>query len=374
MSNHPRLPRQLPGGHPLLECISRVRSAKLPRTPLLLIALLGSCSLMSETGPRNADIKHGEHPYELIEVKTRADLPSAGRTYGMGEIPKPLKGSGYSDKIRARDALDIIITDLAEESPFHSKGTSSDFGPVEVPEDGKISIPYLGEVQVMNRSLSQVSSELNERLRPISSTARAAVGRTNRIPRTANVIGEVKHPGLFPLERSNISSVDLLAASGGPTQPEYQFKYTLRRAGRDYTFDYAAFRAKAFPIEEGDVLNVATDTSNRFYVLGALNKPNIVPFPGPAPTLADAISAATGFDEKRSDPSGVFVFRKGNPDQVFTLNLKDPSSMFLSQRFPIRGEDLVYITEAPLTRWNRLVTQMLPVSQALFNIDRITSN
>ena len=82
----------------------------------------------------------------------------------------------------------------------------------------------------------------------------------------------------------------------------------------------------------------------------------------PSPTLADALGAATGLAERRSDPSGVFVFRKGNPDFVYTFNLKDPSLIHLIQRFPIQGNDIVYVPEAPLARWNRLISQILPVS------------
>jgi len=86
------------------------------------------------------------------------------------------------------------------------------------------------------------------------------------------------------------------------------------------------------------------------------------------------VGAATGFDERRSDPSGVFVFRKGNPDVVYTFNLKRPEIMSLIQRFPIEGEDIVYVTEAPLARWNRLITQVLPVSvsQAANSASRFT--
>ena len=121
-------------------------------------------------------------------------------------------------------------------------------------------------------------------------------------------------------------------------------------------------------------MSVNTDTTNRFYVMGAINKPTTVPFPVPAPTLADALGAATGLDERRSDPSGVFVFRKGEPDLVYTINLKDPGSMLLTQRFAIRGEDIVYVTEAPLVRWNRLISQIAPLSQTVYYLDRIKGN
>ncbi|MES2657372.1 MAG: hypothetical protein V4689_02080 [Verrucomicrobiota bacterium] len=342
--------------------------------PLTCLYLLSSCTYMSQTGPQKSAIEGKQTAYELIEVKSRSDLPGPGRSYGSGELPPQIKGGGYSDKVRSRDSLRFIITDLTEQSPFYTRGEPYEFGPIEVPDDGRITIPYAGEIQVMNESLSKISASLNEKLKPISNTAQASVGRSNRIPRTANVIGEVKDPGPVPLERSNISSLDLLAASGGPVDAEHLFKYTLRRNARDYVFDFQGFRQRSFLVEEGDLLSVTTDMSNRFYVMGAINKPTTVPFPVPAPTLADALGSATGLDVKTSDPSGVFIFRKGNPDQVFTVNLKDPASVFLTQRFAIRGEDLVYVTEAPLARWNRLIAQLLPfsqLSQAAYNIDRV---
>lgn len=300
--------------------------------------------------------------YRLIAVSSRADLPSRGRTYGMAERPARIKGEPYSDRIRPRDTLDFVITDPSNQSPFFSKGDVFRFGPIEVPEDGNVSFPYVGDIQVGDESLAGVAAELAEKVKPISNTAQVSVVRSERFPRTANVIGEVKSPGPVPLERTGISSLDLLAVSGGPTEAEHLFEYTLRRGNRDYHFDYLGFRRNPFPIEEGDLLSVTSDMSNRFHVMGAINRPVTVPFPTPSPTLADALGAATGLDESRSDPSGVFVFRKGSPDTVYTFDLKDPGVMPLVQRFPMKGEDIVYVTEAPLARWNRMISQILPTT------------
>ncbi|NJM36994.1 MAG: hypothetical protein HC845_03470 [Akkermansiaceae bacterium] len=337
----------------------------------LPLFLLPSCVYLAESGPLKKEIKKQNDSYELIEVKSPADLPPAGRSYGQGKIPPRLKGESYSDKVRKRDVLRFIITDLSEQSPFFTRGDVFNYGPVEVPEEGRVSVPYVGEIQVIDRSLAEISSQLDEKLKPISSTAQGSVIRSGRISRTANVIGEVRKPGPVPLERDGINSLDLLSASSGPNGLEHLYKYTLRRGGRDYVFDYQAFRTKPFLVEEEDLLSVTQDTGNRFYVMGSIPRPTIVQFPVPSPTLADALGAAAGLDERRSDPSGIFVFRKGNPDKVYVVNLKDPSSILLTQRFKIRGEDTVYITEAPLSRWARLLSQVNPLSQAAFNIDRI---
>jgi polysaccharide export outer membrane protein len=337
--------------------------------------LLASCSLISETGPLKSSIDDETDNYVLVDVSSPADIPSQGRKYGLAEVPPRIKGPAYSDKVRARDSLEFVITDLSEQSPFHTAGSAYKYGPLEVPEDGRISIPYVGEIEVIGQSLSEISKDLNMRIKPVSNSAEVAVIRTGRLPRYANVIGEVKTPGPVPLERDGLTSLDLLAASGGPTQEEHLFKYNLRRNGVDYRFDYVGFRSNAFTVEEGDLLSVSRDSGNRFHVMGAINRPTSVAFPSPAPTLTDALGAATGFDERRSDPSGVFIFRKGSPDTVYTFNLRDPATIPLIQRFPIQGEDIVYVTEAPLSRWNRLISQFLPgqVFQAAGTATRVSN-
>jgi polysaccharide export outer membrane protein len=323
---------------------------------------LGSCSLVSQSGPNKSRINQTTPDFSLIEVKSLEEIPARARNYGLAQAPPPLRGEAYSDKIRPRDSLSFHLTDLAEESPFFSRDRMYEFGPVEIPDAGRVSIPYVGEIQVIGLTLAEVAADLGERIKPVSATARVSVIRVGRVPKTANVIGEVNKPGPIPLERAGITSIDALAYSGGTTKEEHLFTYTLRRNGRDYPFDYVGFRQNAFPLEEGDLLNVSADSANRFHVMGAINRPTTLVFPIPEPSLADALGAAAGLDERRADPSGVFVFRAGDTNQIFTFNLNDPGIIHLIQRFPIQGDDLVYVTEAPLARWNRTISQFLPVA------------
>lgn len=331
-----------------------------------------SCNLISEAGPLKGNIRKKGAAYEVVDVKSAADIPGQGRSYGVAETPPPIKGQAYSDKIRVRDSLEFTITDVSQQSPFNSGGANK-IGPLEVPQEGRVSIPYVGEIEVIDFTLSQVAANLEEKLKPISQTARVSVHRGNRVPMTANVLGEVHTPGPVSLERAGMNSHDLLSASGGPKGSEHLYSYSLRRGDKEYHFDYLGFRRHPFIVEEGDLLTVTTDASNRYHVMGAINRPVSISFPLPSPTLADALGSATGLDERRSDPSGVFVFRKGSPDTVYTFNLKDPSTMALVQRFPIQGEDIIYITEAPLVRWNRMLSLILPGSafQAVNSAERL---
>jgi polysaccharide export outer membrane protein len=334
-----------------------------PAIPALSLAL-PCCSLLSGTGPLKGTIQDQAQAgaFELVEVRSETQVPRRSRSYGLAQVPPRMKGEGYSDRIRARDNLVFVVTDLSEQSPFYSKGSVFRYGPLEVPEDGLVSIPYVGALQVIDRSLAEVAADLAEKVRPISKTAQVNVSRSGRLDRTANVLGKVRNPGPVPLDRKGLTSVDALAAAGGPGEAEHLFHYLVRRGGRDYRFDYLGFRANPFPLEEGDLITLTADEDNRFHVMGAVNKPTTVPFPSPHPTLADALGAGIGFNEQRSDPSGLFVFRPGSPSTVYTFDLRNPSVLPLVQKFPIKGQDLVYVTEAPLSRWNRLITQILPIS------------
>lgn len=333
-------------------------------TGIVFLFSLGSCSLVSESGPLKSAIQTDSPSYQLIAVHAPGDIPPQSRSYGTAQIPTRLQGEAYSDKIRERDTLTFVVTDLSEESPFFNQNSIFNYGPVEVPEGGMVSIPYVGDIQVIDRTLAEVSADMSEKIRSVSGTAQPSVVRTGRIPRTANVIGEVREPKPVPLERSGITSIDALAASGGTKGAEHLYTYTLRRGGSDYHFDYVGFRKNAFPIEEGDLLTVTTDNFNRFHVMGAINRPTSLAFPVPEPTLADALGSAEGLDERRSDPSGIFVFRSGKPNRIFTFDMKNPEIIHLMQRFSIQGGDVVYVTEAPLARWNRMISQFFPVAIA----------
>ena len=68
---------------------------------------------------------------------------------------------------------------------------------------------------------------------------------------------------------------------------------------------------------------------------------------------------------------------------ITTLMLRTPPVHYVSgnslvlalgDQFMLQQRDVVYVTAAPITRWNRWVSNVLPSLQGLFNIDRIGSN
>ena len=93
-----------------------------------------------------------------------------------------------------------------------------------------------------------------------------------------------------------------------------------------------------------------------------------------AMSLTQALGEVGGLQETRANGRGVYVIRGSEYDDiidVYQLDVSQAWALALGDEFVLQPRDIVYVSAAPITRWNRWVSNVLPSLQGLYNLDRI---
>ncbi len=104
--------------------------------------------------------------------------------------------------------------------------------------------------------------------------------------------------------------------------------------------------------------------SKKVYVLGEVLKPGIQPITDSPISIMDAINLSGGLDPKSADPSHIFVIRGDYArPTVYWLDANSPDELLLAENFKLLSQDVVFISTANVTRWNRVIDQVFPSLQ-----------
>ncbi len=160
---------------------------------------------------------------------TRTD-PARG-TYARGDLAKfRADTSGLPPAflepeyvIGPGDVLDVVFL-------FHSDLSTTS---LEVRPDGRISLPYLGDVEAAGETPMSLDSLLTHRFAEILRSPEISVIVKKTAARQVYVLGQVHAPGVFPM-RGATSLVQAIARAGGMlASASREHVVVLRRVGRD---------------------------------------------------------------------------------------------------------------------------------------------
>lgn len=122
-------------------------------------------------------------------------------------------------------------------------------------------------------------------------------------------------------------------------------------------------------------VRVADYRGRKVYVLGEVGKTGIVPITDQVLTIADALAFSGGISPDSADPRHIYVIRgKIEEPLIFWLDAKTPEKMLLAERFSLQPRDILFVSSAPATRWNRALNQILPTVQTVWYTQAIVKN
>ena len=232
----------------------------------------------------------------------------------------PASSADY--RLGPEDFLEITLFNVPEGETGVTPRTSG----VRVSQEGKITLPLLGDITVAGLTTSALEQVLRQRYDQYLQNPQVGVRVKEYHSQQVSVIGAVGRPGTFQLSGPK-TLIDLLAMAGGISDKASSQVHIYRQAqaGRQsYIVDLLALASNPdavnMPVLAGDVINVPQ--AGMFFVDGAVGRPGSYPLLS-SYTLTQALAVAGGVDETLADYSSVSIFRRrGGPEpEILPVNL-----------------------------------------------------
>lgn len=308
-------------------------------------------------------------------VPITADLVAPARP--VASIPQELlnvRAEQY--RIQPGDTLLVTVWDHPElTTPAGNQQQAVTNGRLVQP-DGTFFYPYAGKLNVKGMTIEELRSTLVSRLAQYLRNPQLDV----------NVVGygsRVSLQGAFvdttPQELTTVP-LTLSQAIGRARINAEQADlagFVLTRDGRNYALDLDALNrdgsvAPDIYLRPGDHLFLPFNDRKEVYVIGEVLRPQALNFKTTDMSLTQALGRTGGLNPVTSKGEAVYVIRgiedqQREPATVYHLDAGSPTAFALADRFSLRPGDVVWVGPAGITRWNRFLSQLLPLSGIINN-------
>jgi polysaccharide export outer membrane protein len=269
----------------------------------------------------------------------------------------------------------IVAVGGTESSSVPSATAGGNLDPVGrvVQPDGSIYFPYVGKVKVAGQTTDTIRTDLTSRLDKFVKDPQLDVTISSYRSQKVYVSGAVKAPGSLAVTDTPETVADAISGAGGYSAGADLAAATLNRGGQVFPLDLYAFfyngdLSQNVLLKDGDVINVPERRLKKVFVLGEVAKPVSQVMPVGPFSLSEAIADAGGLNPLSANASQVYVFRKGldRTVDVFQLDAASPGMLVLADQFPLQPRDVVFVDAAHVTRFYRVVSQILPFASSFY--------
>lgn len=249
--------------------------------------------------------------------------------------PSSTSSAGAPSQVGAGDTLVITVYG-------HSELSSR----VTVDVDGRITLPFIGELQVEGQSPSSVGRAVARALREggYLIDPQVAVDVVTVRSQVASILGEVRHPGRYAIE-GRLTLLELIALAGGLEDKAGSSVTVLRRTVEGNTTSLhipltegvskqPTNEARALELQAGDVVHVGE--APLFYVYGEVLRAGEFSFEQDMNVMR-ALSLAGGLTQRGSERR--LEIRRVHPETGKLVRIR------VTQADPVLPGDVVFVNE-----------------------------
>ncbi len=277
----------------------------------------------------------------------------------VGELPNDAMCE-YQDSIYEDDILNIMVFHPTRKDLMESIRTINETIGFRV-KNGEINIPDIQAICVRGLPLEMARGVIERAVRDQVGEAEVFLSYRDRLSRKVELAGLVKTASI-PVD-GKIRLYDVLSRAGIPPCANFFMSY-VSRCNCPLPLDISKLMLEGdmcqnIVMRGGDKVFIADDCEGRATVMGEVMKPTAIPLPKGYISLREALVAAGG------------IPFTGNRDciQIIRGNLPSPKIYVLSWEHIVNlpndslllmPGDTVYVSERPITQWNRFISQLLP--------------
>ena len=286
-------------------------------------------------------------------------------------------------KLSPGDVLSIQLWAYPEITPPIQDATNIKAVGYPIDPNGNVYLPLVGQIKVAGKTLADTNQLLRNQFAKYLKHPDVVVRVLSYEGRRYFVNGQVLRSGQFTLNDQPISIYTALGQAGG-VNPETgdNTNIQLIRQGQTYNLNVLTLEKQGLSlhnllIQPNDTIFVNTKQNQKLYVMGESNKSQALPLRDQGMTLSDVLGESEGINPYSASAAKIYVMRTDlttRHSTIYHLNLSSLGNFSLANQFAMQKNDIVYIDATGLTRWQRIMNQIVPFSSALYSFDQLGGN
>lgn len=285
--------------------------------------------------------------------------------------------------LSAGDVLSIQLWAYPEITPPIQDATNIKAVGYPIDSKGNIQLPLVGSVRIAGKTLAETNQFLHQQFAKYLKHPDVVVRVLSYEGRRYFVNGQVMRSGQYTLNDQPISIYTALGQAGGiNTQTGDITNIQLIRNGQTYKLNTIQLEKQGLSlhqllIQPNDTIFVNTKQEQKLYVMGESNKSQALVLRDQGMTLSDVLGESEGISPYSASAARIYVMRTDlntKQSKIYQLNLNSIGNFALANQFAMQKNDIVYIDATGLTRWQRVIGQIVPFASAIYSFQLLGNN